>query len=186
MSGTALLLALALCFAGPLALRLGWQTTWVAVASGWAMLALATALLVQGEGAWGLALGTSCTISSALLILAQVGMTTPAPLRPVADRAARLRSPTPLDPRDVGRRIAVFVIVAVLDLGASVLLAWSLQRALLRLGVLEADAVSAAIFILPVVWIMLASLQMTMNRPLPMLLSVACTGMLGVTTWLAT
>ena len=184
MTSTALFIALALCVAGPIALRLGWQRAMWTVASGWAMLAWAAVMLVRGEGAWGLALGASCAMACALFIVAQAGVVTPGPVRPIKDRPGRQLSPPSFDFRDFVRRVGVFLIVVVLDLVASVMLAWAFQRGLLHLGVLEANAVSTGIFVLPIVWIALASWQMTMVKPLSMIVAAFGTGLTGVITWL--
>lgn len=98
---------------------------------------------------------------------------------------ARITAAALFDPSDIVRQIAVFLIVAVLDLAVSLMFAWAFQRALLRLGVLEANALSTGIFVLPIIWIALASWQMTMSRSVAMIGAAMGCGLLGVTIWLA-
>lgn len=179
-----LIVALVLCLAGPVALRLGWQRAPLPVGLGWGALGLAAVLLARGEGAWGLALGATCAMACATLILAQAGLVTPGPRRVVAERPG-LRVPSPsFDPVDLARRIGVFLIVAVLDLAASLLAAWGVQRALFRSGMDEADAIAIGLFALPLLWAALASWQMMLSRLAPMALAAAGVGSVGGVMWL--
>lgn len=124
-------------------------------------------------------------MAGALIILAQSGAVTPGPLQPATERPGRIMAPPPFDPGDIARRLGGFLIVAVLDLAASLMFAWAFRRALLRLGVLEANALSTGIFVPPIIWIALASWQMTMSRSVAMIGAAMGSGFLGATIWLA-
>lgn len=176
---------MSLGLAGPVALRLGWRHHRAPVALGWAALALAAVLLARDSGAWGLAVGSTVAMLSALALLAQAALATPSPRRATAGRIAMPLPAESIDWPDVRRRAGVFLVVIVLDLVATLFLAWSAQRALFRSGANAADATALALLLLPVLWLGLASWQMTRNHlgtmlPLPVALIVV-----GGVTWLA-
>ncbi|OJW71263.1 MAG: hypothetical protein BGO57_02540 [Sphingomonadales bacterium 63-6] len=178
-------LGLALSLAGPLALRAGWQRNRAFVALGWSLLVGAAILLTLGEGAWGLAAGASVAMGMALILLAQAAIATPAPARLTPERIAAPVPSGPVDKRDLARRCAVFLIVAVLDLAAGLLLAWSFGSALFRFGMAEADAMAISLFALPVLWTAMASWQLTLTRLWPMVMIALWVALLGGLIWLA-
>lgn len=179
-----------LCAAGPLLLRWGWQRQRLAVAGGWALLALAALMLTKAQGAWGLTVGATVAMATALLILAFAAVQSPAPLRTAPARTIRQRAAEPqirarFDGADLARRSGVFLIVVVVDLVASLWLAWVVQRALVRGGGDEANALAVALFGLPVAWLIVASWQMTMTRLGSMLMLALAMGVAGGIVWLA-
>ncbi|HZF45985.1 MAG TPA: hypothetical protein VEZ26_06595 [Sphingomonadaceae bacterium] len=174
-----------LSLAGPLALRVGWQRSRALVVLGWGLLAGAAILLTLGEGAWGLTAGATVAMGAALVLLVQAAIVTPAPARLAPERIAAPVPSGPLNKRDLARRVAVFLIVAVLDLGAGLLLAWSFGSALFRSGMAEADAMAISLFALPVLWTAMASWQLTLTRLWPMVMIALWVGLLGGLIWLA-
>ncbi|WP_067733057.1 hypothetical protein [Novosphingobium naphthalenivorans] len=184
MPGLPFAAALALCAAGPLLLRYGWQRQRLAVIAAWAAMALAAMILGRGEGAWGLAAGATVAMASAALVLGHAAMTTPAPQRTTP---ARVPAPLPLPPiagRDMARRLGVFIIVVLLDLAAALGLAWALQRALFHAGGREADTTALALFAFPLFWFAAAALQMTCKRLAAMMWAPLAALSLGAILWL--
>lgn len=187
--------ALALCAAGPALLRYGWQRNRPAVVAAWAGLALAAALLLRGEGARGLAAGATCAMVSAMVMLAVAAAVTPGvaapPRRAGSARVAVSGSSSDLSSRgDLARRLGIFLVVVLLDLAASALLAWSVQRGLFHAGTGAADATAFALFLLPLLWLAMASWQMMLDRSTAMMGAMMAAPMsvalLGGLLWLAT
>lgn len=185
--------ALALWAAGPVVLRYGWQRNRPVVAGAWAILALAAVLLVRGEGAWGLAAGATCAMASAMVMLGMAAAVTPGAIvrtpRAAAERGGAPPGDLPLG-GDLARRLTIFLVVVVLDLAASALLAWSVQRGLFRSGTGAADATALALFLLPLLWVAMASWQMMLDRTAAitagMMAAPISAALLGGLLWLTT
>jgi hypothetical protein len=186
MTSLPLACALLLCASGPWLLRYGWQYKRSPVILAWVAMASAAITLTAGEGAWGLAAGTTAAMASASLVLAHAALVTPPPGRPPRGRIPLPLPPVPANWPDVVRRLSVFGIVAVLDLAASLWLAWTVQRALFRQGINEADTTALALFLFPLLWLTAASWQMTRTRPATMALAPCAALILGSVLWLTT
>lgn len=185
MAGATLTGALALCAAGPLLLRYGWQRSRAVVAIAWTAMAVATALLAAGEGAWGLTAGATVSMTMALAVIAQAAAATPAPQRTPRERAPAPLPVGPVDWPDIARRCGVFLVVVGLDLAAGLWLAWVVQRAMFRAGSHEADATATALFLLPLLWIAMASWQMTCRTLSAMIPAPVAVALVGGIAWLA-
>lgn len=180
-----LTLGLFLSLVGPVALRFGWQRSRAMVALGWLALGGAAALLVRDAGAWGLASGSTAAMASAVALLIQAALATAPPRRLASERAPGALPPEPIDWADVRRRAGIFLVVVVLDLAASLLLAWTAQRALFRTGTNAADATAFALFLLPMLWLTLVAWQMTRCRLWAMLPAPMTLLLLGGIAWLS-
>ncbi|MCJ2179392.1 hypothetical protein [Novosphingobium album (ex Hu et al. 2023)] len=150
----------------------------------WVAMASAAITLMSGEGAWGLAAGTTATMASASLVLAHAALTTPPPGCTTRDRVALPLPPVPVSWPDACRRLGVFGIVVVLDLAASLWLAWTVQRALFRAGISEANTTALALFLCPLLWLAAASWQMICTRLAAMAMAPLAALILGSIVWL--
>jgi hypothetical protein len=88
-------------------------------------------------------------------------MRTRAPRRASEERIVPPQPPLPFDGADLARRLLIFLIVVPLDLAATALLAWAAQRTAYRGRWADADATALALFLLPLLWMMIAGWQMT-------------------------
>jgi hypothetical protein len=177
---------LALCAIGPVLLRYGWQHRRWPVIAGWAIITLAAAMLATAGGAWSMALGTTVSMGSAALLLAHAALATAAAQRVVQQRIPAPLPPVPIDWPDVARRCGVFSVVVILDAAASLWLSWALQQALFQHGVSEADTTALALFLFPLLWLLLASWQMTCERLAVMARAPLALAILGGVLWLTT
>lgn len=177
--------SLALCAAGPWLLRHGWQRSSAPVIAGWVALAGASLVLSSLHGAWGLATGATVAIASAASLLIHAALATPGPGREIPERIAAPLPPAGIDRHDLARRLSVFTVVVVLDLGASLWLGWSVQRACFRLGMGEANTTALALFLFPLLWLAAASWQMTCARLAAMIAPPLFGLVAGGVLWLA-
>lgn len=175
---------LALAAGGPVLLRRGWNRSLAFVVAGWAAFALAGLLVLRADGAWGLAVG--CTIAScvALGLLALAALRSPAARSARAAREALPQAPARFDGTDLARRIAIFLVVGILDLISALILAWACQRLAFVGGIAEANALIIGLFALPLAWAALASWQMTRSRIRDMLAAALATALTGGLAWL--
>lgn len=163
---------------GVVLLRFGWgRTGGVAVGGGWALIFAGLGMLVWGDGAWGLALGTSAAILAALGLLGQAALTTP------AGRQAPVREPAPSLPlrgdglRGIGRRVAVFLCVVPAAAATSVLIALAGQALARAAGWHPADSGVAGLVLFPVAWTILATMLLLKDGPLRMALILGLAGL---------
>lgn len=175
--------ALATIAAGLLLVRLGWGGARGAAAAGWALVALALAVLAMREGAWGLALGTVAGIAAAMaIVFAAAGRTRPHPHRTA-------RTPPIVRQRiaigNVARRLAVFALVVPAGFAASAWLAVAVHHAARAYGMAPADAAVCGWFALPVVWTALIAAQLTRVDPRAMLAPLAVAAGTGALLWWA-
>ncbi|MBT0667109.1 hypothetical protein HT136_01845 [Novosphingobium profundi] len=94
------------------------------------------------------------------------------------------QSAAPLRAADLGRRVAIFATIALLDLAAAVALACGVQSLLLRCGLGDADTLMAALIALPLGWTLLASWQLTRTGVRDMALGALAMGFCGGLAWL--
>lgn len=158
---------IALAGGGVVLLRLGWQRSGIPVAAGWMAIVAALALLAVAGGTWGLAVAGSSSVCAALLLLAATAATAPAG-RVAAERAVAPAAPPRLRADDVGRRLAVFLLVVPAGLVLSAAIGWTAQRAAVAGGWGAADATALALFLMPLAWGGLAGWQMTRDGPVAM------------------
>jgi hypothetical protein len=159
MSGDApLILAAACAIGGVAALRRAWalpQRSAPANALGWALLAGGCLSGGAAAGAWGVAVTALVAMSAAFAVLAQAALGS----RPAHSRASNRRVrmlPERNEPRRLGRRLATFLLIAllaaVLSIGLAVAAGWLARLA----GWSIANANVLAMFLTPLAWTLLA------------------------------
>jgi hypothetical protein len=161
-------LGLAAAAAGPILLWMGWRhgrvsKPWRSI-KGWAALALAFAILTWYAGAWGAAVGAMTAMLAAFVILSGVAMASP------PDHGRPLREPAPVQEawigwRDLGRRIAIFLIVVPGAFLVSSLVALTVQAAARHAGWQDANSTTFGLFTFPLVWTIVATLLMLRSSP---------------------
>lgn len=185
---TAILLLLAAV--GTAALRLGWGAREPAqvrlTLAGWAAIGTALAVFTAREGAWGFAIGALPVMLVALGFLAREATASTAPARAVrvadSEPSVRLHA---ADWRDIGRRVAIFLIAVPVAGAVSLLVGLALAAAARAGGAMEADTITTALFVTPLIWsvfgvvLLLRSSATAMLRPL-----VAIGAASGATFWL--
>lgn len=167
---------------GVLLIRLGWGGRRGASVAGWAVAVLALVLLTARDGAWGLAMGTLAGIVAALAALLYSGWHTP------AKRLRTAREPLsitlPVRPADIGRRLAVFVLVVPVAFLAAQWFAYGAQALARRQGAGETDAIVLTLFLQPLLWAGLMAWQMTRTGPAGMIVAPAGAAVLGTLFWI--
>ncbi|HCB76465.1 MAG TPA: hypothetical protein DEP91_09880 [Sphingomonas bacterium] len=187
MLTTALLL---LAAAGTVALRLAWDAREPAqlrlTLAGWGAIGAALAVLVVRDGAWGLAMGTLPVTLVAFGFLLREAIASTAPTR-----AARIAETEPsvrlhaADWRDVGRRVAIFLIAVPVAGAVSLLFGLALAAAARASGAVEADTITTALFVTPLVWSVFGVVLLLQPRAAPMLRPLLAIGAVsGATFWL--
>jgi hypothetical protein len=178
-----LILAVGLSAAGVALLRASWGRRRPALtAAAWGALVLGTVLATAMEGAWGITIAWLVATVLAGALLAHAAATAP------AGRAAGGRDPLTTETwrfqaSDVGRRLAVFALVVPLGFAAAQLLAFGAQAAARRAGWAEADSMVLALIGQPIVWTLLASIQITRRGPLRMIAPALICAILGTILW---
>ncbi|MFD1787054.1 hypothetical protein ACFSC3_05660 [Sphingomonas floccifaciens] len=173
--------ALLLVVIGIVLVRAGWGgrrgLAWV----GWAIIAIATTILMMRDGAWGAAIAATAMMIAALVVLAREGLRT-APTRSVPPRAPASVT-LPQRALGVGRRLLVFVLVVPIGAGAAYLFAMGAEGAAARLGWQPADRTALAFFVAPIAWTILASIQMIQPGPARMILPPVVCALAGLLLW---
>ncbi|WP_325283807.1 hypothetical protein [Sphingomonas sp.] len=162
---------------GALLLRFGWDAREPAqtrlTLAGWAAIAAALLALTLRDGAWGLAIGTLPVMLVAGCVLMREAWASAAPARPAraadSDPTVRLHA---ADWRDVGRRLAIFLLVVPVSGLASLVVGLAAAAMVRAAGGLEGDATVLTLFVTPLVWsvlgvaLMLGMRARDMLRPL--------------------
>lgn len=175
---------------GTVALRWGWDAPERArkrlTLVGWAAIGAALAVLSAHDGAWGLAVGTLPVMLVAFALLAREGLASTAPAR-----AARVAETDPTvhlharDWRDLGRRVAIFVLSVPVAGLVSLLAGLAFAAAARAGGADESDSIMLALFVTPVVWSVLGVMLLLEDRARAMLRPLAALGAVsGATFWL--
>ncbi|MGK6356229.1 hypothetical protein ACMGDH_13515 [Sphingomonas sp. DT-207] len=176
-------LGIALSAAGVGMLRASWgRRKPVLAASAWAALVLGTIASAAVAGAWGIAVAWLVATLIAGLLLARAVVTAP------AGRAAAGREPLTTETwrfqaSDLWRRLAVFALVVPVGFAAAQLFAFGAQAAARRAGWAEADTIVVALLGQPIVWTILASIQITRRGPLRMIAPALVCALLGAILW---
>lgn len=162
-------------------IRAGWSGQRRLGIAGWAVAALAAAILVHEDGAWGLALATVVAMLAAILLVLWSGWTSPARQR----RPAR-ELPAVAIPRrwhDVLRRLAVFLLVVPVGFAATLWLTFGAQAVARSWGVGDADTTALTLFLLPLLWSALMGWQMTRADARRMVAPPLAAALLGTALW---
>lgn len=179
-----------LAAAGTIALRFAWDAREPAqlrlTLAGWTAIGAALAVLAALDGAWGFTMGTLPVMLLAFGFLAREATASTAPTR-----AARVAASEPTvhlhaaDWRDVGRRIAIFVIAVPIAGAVSLLVGLALAAAARASGAVEADTITTALFVTPLIWSVFGVVLLLQSRAARMLRPLAAIGAVsGATFWL--
>lgn len=187
MLTTALLL---LAAAGTIALRFAWDTREPAqlrlTLAGWAAIGAALAVSTARDGAWGFAVAALPVMLVAFGFLTREALASTVPARAVRVSASE---PTvhlhAADWRDVGRRVAIFLIAVPLAGSVSLLVGLALAATARASGAGEADTITTALFVTPLVWSVFGVVLLLQSRAAAMLRPLAAIGAVsGATFWL--
>lgn len=172
---------LAAIAAAMLLVRRGWGEDRRLAVAGWSLGLAALALLGWAHGAWGLAVGTVAGTAVVAAILLHAAWTSPAKSR----RPERV-PPTLVLPRrwdDLGRRVAVFLLVVPLAFAAAQWFAYGLQALVRGAGAGASDTIVLTLFTQPLVWTILMAVQMTRSGPARMIAAPAVVALAGTLLW---
>ncbi len=171
--------------AGMMLVRLGWGWGWrtnVAIL-GWAVVAAGLLADALASGAWGLAIGTTVAMLTALAALLASGWAMPGRAwRPARERVAAAQAPRPAR---LMRRVSVFLLVVPAGGVAALALAFGAQAAARRAGVGAADAAACLLLLSPALWTGLMTWQMTREGPRRMIAPPLLAAALGSILWAA-
>lgn len=161
--------------------RVGWRGSRRMAMLGWALALLALVALARGDGAWGLAVGGVVGMATALALVLHAGWTSP-----VRERRAPREAPAisiPHHRRDLLRRLAVFALVVPVAFAAAQWLAFGIQAAVRGGAALDGDAVVLTLFLQPVIWTALLTVQLTRARPAQMIAAPLVAAIAGTMLW---
>lgn len=167
MDSTALIVAGAISAALAVGvLRVSWERTersFPLNSLGWGLIALASVLAWQAAGAWGVSIAALAGMASATVVLAVAAVTAPAGKAKASNRRVRML-PENGEPKEIGRRIATFLIVVPVALLVSIGLAVVVRAIADLAGASEANSTALAFFATPLVWAILAHVLLIQQR----------------------
>lgn len=178
-----MIVGLLLVVSGIALVRVGWSGPRRLAWAGWAAAIIGLALLTHRDGAWGLATGTVAGSAAALLLVLYAGWTSPA--RPRRAARAPLVATLPRRGADVARRIAVFALVVPIAFVAAQWLTFGAQAIARRAGMGDADATALTLFLQPILWGAIMTVQMTRANAARMIAPPAVAAALGTVLWAA-
>lgn len=161
--------------------RIGWGGRRILAAAGWLLAAASLLALALAYGAWGLAMGCVAAMAAALALVLLAGWASPAGRARKSGQAPAATLPS--SRAGMGRRLAVFALVAPVSCAASVWLAYGLNTLMTNGGEQTADTVATMFFVQPLAWTALMSWQMTQPGPRAMILPPLLAAMLGTILW---
>jgi hypothetical protein len=167
--------------AAMLLVRVGWQGPRGVAALGWALGATALIVLLVQDGAWGLSVGMVAGMAVALTFVLHAGWTSP---------TRNVRAPRevpaisiPHHRRDLARRLAVFALAVPIAFAAAQWLAFGIQAAFRGGAALDGDAVVLTLFLQPVIWTALLTIQLTRARATQMIAAPLVAAVAGTMLW---
>ena len=161
--------------------RFGWGGRRGAAPLGWALAIAGLTILTLRDGAWGLAIGTAAAIAMALALVLQAGWVSPnKPQRPAREPSSVT---IPARSADLAGRLAVFLLVVPFAFVAAQWLAFGIQAIARRIGAAEADAVVLALFLQPILWGVIMTVQMTRAGPRRMVAPPTVAAVAGTILW---
>jgi len=171
-----------LAIAGAIALvRFGWGGRRGAALLGWAVGTLALAVLTMRDGAWGLSVGMVAAMAVAFGFVLHAGWTSPVRTRRALREAPAISIPH--HRRDIVRRFAVFVLAVPIAFAAAQWLAFGIQAAVRGGAALDADAVTLTLFLQPVIWTAILTVQLTRARAAQMVAAPLAAAVAGTMLW---
>lgn len=173
--------ALLLVVAGIGLIRAGWGGRRALGWAGWAAAVLALAILAGRDGAWGIALGTVTGMMAAIVAVLWSGWTSPARQRQPAREPPAITIPRRWG--DLGRRVAVFLLVVPVGFAAAQWLTFGAQAIARRHGVGDADTTALTLLLQPLLWSLLMGWQMTRADARRMVAPPLAAAVLGTALW---
>lgn len=161
--------------------RIGWNGARGLALLGWALALGALTALAWRDGAWGLSVGVVAGMGTALACVLHAGWTAPA-----KSLRARREPPAisiPHHRRDLVRRLAVFALVVPVAFAAAEWFAFGVQAAIRGGAALDSDAVVLTLYLQPVIWTALLTVQLTRARPAQMIAAPLVTAIAGTMLW---
>lgn len=168
---------------GTMLVRVGWASSRAVAAIGWVAILAGLTVLTLRDGAWGLAIGTVAGMATALAILLHAGWRSPAKPRRPAREAPSIAIPRRWP--DIARRLGVFALVVPGAFVAAQWLAFGAQALARRGGAGDADAAVLALFLQPVLWGVIMTIQMTRANAARMIAPPVVAGLFGTALWVA-
>lgn len=161
--------------------RLGWGGQRTLGPLGWALGAVALCLLTLQDGAWGLSVGVVAGMTAAFVFVLHAGWTSPTRARRAPREAPAISIPH--HRRDLARRVAVFALAVPLAFAAAQWLAFGIQAAVRGGAALDADAVALTLFLQPVIWTAILTVQLTRARTTQMVAAPLVAAVAGTMLW---
>lgn len=161
--------------------RLGWGRSRGLALTGWAIGAVAIAVLGAHSGAWGIATGFVEGIVAALTLVMLAALRS----APRPSRHDRRKPGRPAARKEIAitRRLAVFVLVVPGALCTALWLAFASQGLLRQGAGPDADSVALTLFLTPAIWALLMVWQMLEAGPLRMLRPLMLAAVTGLALW---
>lgn len=161
--------------------RLGWGTRRAIAWAGWGIGAGAIVTLGAHAGAWGIAVGVVAGLAAAMaLVFHAAWQSQPVP----AGRERRKAAPPAVrTDRALPRRLAAFLLAGPGAFGVALWFAHASQALARRGGPPSADSLALALFLAPVIWMMLMVWQMMEPGPVRMLRPLLWTAIAGLALW---
>lgn len=164
-----------------LLVRIGWSGRPPVATVGCGLAVIGLVLLTHRDGAWGLAIGTAAGIVSVLAIVLHAGWASPAKaLRPAREAPSVV---IPVTMSDVARRVAVFALVVPGAFLAAQWLAFGVQAVARRGGAGDADTIVLALYLQPVLWAVIMTVQMTRAGAARMIAPPVAAALIGTGLW---
>lgn len=167
--------------AGLAAIRYGWRGDERVAWLGWAAIAIAIVVAAALDGAWGIAL-MLLALSTVAAVPVAVAAWTSAPAR-LASPRGRARAVANQTDRALARRLSVFLLVVPVGCLAATTLAFGIQAAVRGAGYGDANALATILFVQPVAWGVLASVQMLAAGPRAMIVPALACALPGLLLW---
>lgn len=175
---------------GTALLRFGWDAKAPAqvrlTLAGWAAIVASIGALTVTDGAWGAAMGTLPVMLVAFVLVGREALTSTVPAR-----TARISDAPPTvrlhatDWRDVGRRVAIFLLSVPVAGIVSLLAGLAIAAVARASGADASNTIVLALAITPVVWTVLGVVLLLEARVRAMLRPLVAIGAVsGATFWL--
>jgi hypothetical protein len=168
-----------------LLLRLAWAQPSRSVprnAAGWGLLLGGLLCGMASAGAWGLAVVTLCAVAMAFLCLTHAAMTAPQGKATASNRRVRML-PEGNEPLRLPARLLTFLLTVPAALLSALALSIGARAVALGIGASEADGNVLTLFLMPILWAVLATwllMESRRRRQLLLLALPALTGALAI------
>ena len=159
-------LAGASAVAAVLMLRLGWARKHRSLpinAAGWGLFVLAAVFGWAAAGAWGASVAALVGMAAACVLLAIAAARAPKGKAVASNRRVKML-PEAGEPRQIGRRVATFLITVPLALLVSIGLSLVVRALADLAGASEADSIVLAFFATPLLWAIILHLLLIQER----------------------